>query len=156
MLFWRTRSRQGFKCERTWLSWNARFAGKPAGSLRKDGYVTVNLPGYGATLAHRIVWKMWYGSDPTYMIDHKNGRRHDNRIRNLREAEDEENQYNAKTRSDNTSGIKGVSWHDGKWRARIQANGKAMFLGHFTDKGAAEAAVATARRALHKEYARHA
>ncbi|MGU0171669.1 HNH endonuclease [Escherichia coli] len=44
------------------------------------------------------------------MVDHINMIRSDNRIVNLRAATRAQNGQNSKTRSDNASGVKGVSW----------------------------------------------
>ena len=62
-------------------------------------------------------------------IDHENGIRSDNRWSNLREAEQSENCMNVAKRSDNTSGVTGVSWDrfTKKWYVSIKGN----FLGRF-------------------------
>ena len=64
--------------------------------------------------------------------DHINRDRQDNRRENLRVCTTAENQHNAKIRSDNTSGFKGVSFnrHTEKWEARI-GNGNRIYLGLF-------------------------
>jgi hypothetical protein len=82
-------------------------------------------------------------------VDHIDRDGLNNRKSNLREGA-EINARNQGIRKDNTSGFKGVSWHEdgkyGKWRAEIQVNGKQHRFGHFDDKdGAARAYDAAVR-----------
>lgn len=69
-------------------------------------------------------------------VDHINGNGLDNRRCNLRLCTDQQNNWNARTRKDNSSGYKGVSWHkhQKKWQAQIGLNGKRISLGYFKDK----------------------
>lgn len=99
-------------------------------------------------LAHRLAWFMTYGKWPEGEIDHINGDPGDNRIANLREATRSQNAMN--TRRGN-----GVCWHKGrnKWQALVKAKGKSHYLGHFDDRGEAEAVAAAAIRELHGEFA---
>lgn len=67
-------------------------------------------------------------------IDHINGIGLDNRKCNLRKFQtSSQNNANSRTRKDNTSGAKGVSWHkrDKKWQANIQVQGRPIGLGYF-------------------------
>lgn len=69
---------------------------------------------------HRWLWEELVGPIPIgYEIDHENGTRTDCRLKNLRCIPQAINMRNAAMRSDNTSGVKGVSyWSSGKaWRA---------------------------------------
>jgi len=52
------------------------------------------------------------GAKPNQRVDHVNGNTFDNRKSNLRLATVTENNWNAKTRKDNTSGYKGVHWRE--------------------------------------------
>jgi len=76
------------------------------------------------------------GKWPKKYTDHINHIRDDNRLLNLREATDGENQKNSSQRKDNTSGITGVGIHkqSGKWQARIKLDSKLKHLGLFDDK----------------------
>jgi hypothetical protein len=67
-----------------------------------------------------------------------------------------QNQYNARIRKDNRSGVKGVYWYPkyGKWTAKIRAGGKAKTLGYFPCKAAAAVAYARASVELHREFGR--
>ena len=80
--------------------------------------------------AHRVIWKMVYGSDPHY-IDHINGDRTDNRISNLRSVTKAQNNRNKRLRSDNKSGVTGVHWYNprNKWRVDVRYNGKTKHIG---------------------------
>jgi hypothetical protein len=87
--------------------------------------------------------------------DHRNGNGLDNRRINLREATAGENNQNRRQRSDNTSGFKGVHWdkRSSKWRAQVNANGKAHRLGHYLTAAEAARAYDAAARELHGEFA---
>jgi hypothetical protein len=84
--------------------------------------------------------------------DHRNRNGLDNRRVNLREATKAQNAMNRRTRSDNTSGYRGVHWHLGKWQARITLSGKRMSLGHFSDLQEAVAVRQEAAREIFGEF----
>lgn len=115
-------------------NWNARWAGTPAFAIRRELYWvgTINSVRY---VAHRIIWKLVYGTDPVG-IDHIDGDGHNNRLDNLREATQAENCKNAARRADNTSGATGVYWqkHRRHWFAVINLHGRSRYLGSFTSK----------------------
>jgi hypothetical protein len=73
---------------------------------------------------------------------------------NLRIANEFQNQHNRRRRRDSSSGLKGVTPQDGKWKAEIRANGKWYYLGFHTTKEAAYAAYCEAAKRLHGEFAR--
>lgn len=64
-------------------------------------------------------------------IDHINNDPLNNHIENLRWATREENSRNTQIRSNNTSGVKGVSWDKSrrKWLAQIRVDGIKVNLG---------------------------
>ena len=99
-------------------SWNTRYAGKVAGSIHKaTGYKRVGIDG-GSYMAHRIIFKMFFNSEPE-QIDHISGVRTENRIENLRTSCALKNQHNRVRNRNNTSGVSGVIFNraSGKWRA---------------------------------------
>jgi len=108
--------------------------GSLAGHAHVTGYIYIQVNGERYR-AHRLAWLYMHGKFPENNIDHKNGNPADNRICNLREATFSENSMNTKLRSDNSSGIKGVSWNKAKskWNARITVRGRRRCLGYFDD-----------------------
>jgi hypothetical protein len=126
-------------------------AGSVAGCEAK-GYILIGVAGR-LLKAHRLAWLLHYGSDPANDIDHINGVRSDNRIANLREANQSQNMHNRRADKDNSSGIKGVCWNKwkGKWMAYV--NGK--HYGYFLTKEEAGAAARSARELLHGQFACH-
>lgn len=105
----------------------------------------------GVRRLHHIIIPVQLGM----MVDHIDGDGLNNQRSNLRVCSCSENQWNARTRKDNKSGIKGVSWHKqhNKWYACIQHKGKQVCLGLFRDLDEAKAVVETARARLHGEFA---
>jgi len=103
---------------------------------------------YVLYLSHRLAWFLHYGVWPTDQIDHINNIRDDNRILNLREATNFENQGNRKIQKGGTSKYKGVCWdrEKSKWVAYIQVNYKMIKLGRYTTEE--EAALAYNKAAL--------
>lgn len=119
-----------------------RKNGRRVGWLHKTtGYRYVSFGGHEYK-EHRIAWAIHFGEWPIGQIDHRNRKRADNRITNLRDVGGSENQWNIGVRKDNSSGFPGVSFHIGskKYIARIRLNGKRVHLGYFsTAEEAAEA-----------------
>ena len=117
-------------------------AGDRAGYVSKTKkYRRVEIDGksYGE---HRIIWAWHTGAWPADQIDHKNGVRSDNRIENLREANNSENAQSRHTvRPDNSSGCAGVYYaaRDKRWIADIYIDGKRTVVGRFADRDSAVA-----------------
>jgi len=109
--------------------------GEVAGGLNiSNGYWQIRVAGE-KYLAHRLAWLYVYGYFPENDLDHRDRIRHHNWIDNLREATKSCNAKNAKIRSNNASGITGVSWYKRKkkWQAYIQdKKHKVIYLGIFT------------------------
>jgi len=100
---------------------------------------------------HRVIMK----AKENQYLDHINGNKLDNRKSNLRFATYQQNLCNRPKQSNNTSGFKGVSWHnqDKKWRVRISVMGKVKHLGLFDNIRVASKVYQEAARYYHKEYA---
>ena len=75
------------------------------------------------------------GLDISQLVDHRNLNTLDNQRGNLRPANRSQNAANAKIRSDNKSGYRGVFFYPsyGYWDARIRVRGKEYILGRFSD-----------------------
>ena len=135
----------------TWKVRTARNvkAGDIAGSLDGGGYLLISVRSR-LHKAHRLAWLYVYGEWPTDQIDHINRIGTDNRISNLREATNKQNNQNRSKSSHNTSGHTGVYLvkQNSKWRAQIMHNYKQIHLGYFTD---IEGAL-SARKAAEKLY----
>lgn len=115
--------------------WNTRYAGKAAGWKRR-GYLVVTLKvgdRLRRIMAHRVVFALVSGRWPIDQIDPEDRNRAANKIETLREATYAQNMQNASLRSDNTSGVRGVTWHKRycKWQARIAVNRHHFHLGYF-------------------------
>jgi len=127
--------------------------GSKAGSLNKDGYIKVSID-QKKIFAHRVIFLMHHGYLPEE-VDHINGNRSDNRIENLRASTKVENHYNEKIRSNNKSGVKGVSWHKAsqKWQVIVTACKRKISMGLFNDFELAELVAHEARAKFHGKFA---
>lgn len=124
-------------------------AGKIAGRRGdRQGHLACNMDGV-RIYAHRIAWAMHYGAWPERQIDHINRIPSDNRIANLRQVTGAENAQNKGLIKFNQTGVAGVSFSQGKWRARITVNGKERSLGRYENIADAIEARRIAVRNLH-------
>ena len=121
------------------------IAGTPLG---RGGYKRVSVDGKNYLL-HRLVFLWHYGYMPENEVDHIDKDSTNNRIENLREVSRSCNIRNSNERVDNTSGIKGVTWHKrlNRWGVRI-FNKKEIHLGYFEDFTEAAAHRLAAEQAL--------
>lgn len=128
--------------------------GDRAGTFIKGGrrYVSVDGKRYGE---HRVIYFMHHGYVGG-LIDHRDGDHRNNLINNLRAATKGQNEQNTGKRKTNTSGYKGVSFHQprNKWRASITADGKRRHLGYYDSPTSAHEAYKSAARSLHGDFAR--
>lgn len=116
-----------------------------------NGYLGIHLEGRQYH-AHRVAWLWHYGRWPDGVIDHINGDRSDNRIRNLRDVSIALNGQNRfGPQKNNKSGFLGVMWNKAaqKYAARIRYNGKFAHLGFFDDPVEASKAYMAAKREKH-------
>lgn len=125
-------------------------AGSPAGKPTNKGRISFMLDGV-FYLAHRLAWLYVHGTWPADQIDHIDGDPTNNRISNLREATQSQNQQNKhRPNRTNKSGCLGVqSRKNGKFVAEIQIEKRRVYLGIFENLDDADAAVIEARKTLH-------
>jgi hypothetical protein len=126
-------------------------AGAEAGTITNHGYRRIMLDGT-KYLAHRLAWYIAYGAMPAGQIDHINGNRADNRLKNLRDVSQSVNQQNQRrAQIGSGSGLLGVHYYKarGKWQAHITVGGRSRSLGYFAIAEDAQAAYLAAKRQLH-------
>ena len=130
--------------------WNGRRAGRRAGYKHK-GYYRLKI-GSEPYAAHRVVWKLAYGSIPNDMqIDHIDGNGMNNRLDNLRLVTNLQNQLNRK--ADSGRRYKGVYQHRGRFKAEITYEGTRIYCGLFPTERIAAFAYDETARDLHGEHA---
>jgi hypothetical protein len=130
--------------------WNSRNAGNEAMTAICDGY-RCGIIERRTLKAHRVIWALVHDAWPEGDIDHINGDRADNRLRNLRSVDRRENCRNRAVGNLNTSGIVGVFWskRQKRWGAHIGIGARVTkHLGWFKDKADAAAARKAAERNL--------
>lgn len=127
-------------------------AGTIAGKRTQAGYIQITYRGKHFS-AHRLAWAFHHGEWPELDIDHVNRIKIDNRIANLRQATQSQNNANQGVYRTNRHGAKGVTpLPSGSWQAQIQVRGKNHYLGAFRDKDEAVAAYAAAARQFFGEF----
>lgn len=103
--------------------------------------------------AHRVAWFYMTGTWPQKELDHKDGNGWNNSWANLREATPAENQCNTKLRSDNLSGVKGITFYAGRKKPyRVWLNCRS--LGSFATLAEAKAVRELAARESHGKFYR--
>ena len=128
--------------------------GKIVSNIEPIGYLRVCLH-KKQYKAHRVIWMMHYGYMPEF-LDHIDGNKTNNCIKNLRLATKQQNACNRKIGKTNKSGIKNVSWlkNRKKWHIQISANNKKHHW--FTkDLELAELIAQEARRKFHGNFANY-
>lgn len=112
-----------------------------------DGYRYVGF-NYNEFLAHRIIWLWVTGKWPACQVDHVDRNRQNNKWTNLREATNGQNARNSGPQKNSRTGIRGVDIRRGKYRVRINVDGKEIVVGRFLDLQDA----INARKSAEKEY----
>lgn len=103
-------------------------------SKKNTGHIRIIISGKHY-LAHRLAWFYVHGEWPKHDIDHIDHDPSNNRIENLRDVSRKENLRNASISKRNRSGVTGVTWskQHSKWEAKIQGDGKRIFIGLFSN-----------------------
>lgn len=133
-----------------------QFAGCRAGGLSKGYWVIQFVRGgerHGA-FAHRLIFLWHHGYLPP-SIDHANRIKTDNRIENLRPADQTQQIANRGISPRSATGYKGVEYdkRKNKFRARIRAYGKRKNLGWFKTPEEAHAAYVKAAKEAFGDFA---
>ena len=140
-----------------WIKAKARRTkvGDQFGCLHHTGYRHGRFNGK-LYREHRLIWLLLRGTFPDGDLDHINGIRDDNRIENLRERNDQQNNYNKGSLPGSTSKYKGVSWNKWhkKWAAQFNYKGKVKHIGYFEDEKEAANAYDKYTKDIQKDFAR--
>lgn len=138
------------------LYWNCNRCktkiGDVAGTKTDRGYISVCID-RKRYRGHRLAWLHYFGEWPSMQIDHVNGDRSDNSIKNLRECTQFENSQNMAFSSKKASKYPGVHFHakTGKWRSAIRIDGNSRkYLGLFKTEQEAADAYSKAKMDAHK------
>ena len=125
--------------------------GSVAGYKNDKGYTVIRYKGKNY-YAHRLVWLYMYNKRPE-IIDHINLDKSDNRLCNLRECTQNQNQFNFLPR--NKLGVKGVDKRGNRYQAKITYHKKCYHLGMFGTLEDASQAYQNVAKILHGEFYRH-
>ena len=133
---------------------NCVHVGMCVGAEDSNGYqaTTINRKHYKV---HRLIFLMHHGWLPSE-IDHIDNNPRNNKIENLRPTTRRQNQFNAKIRRDNTSGVKNVTWsaQSKKWRVQVRhANGR--YTKYVDDLDLAALVAEEARNKYHASFAKN-
>lgn len=137
---WKVRPIHHFNTVRGMNRTNSQFSGCYAGQIHVThagkAYRKIKIQDRHYS-AHRLAWIITYGSiDPYLEIDHIDGNGLNNAISNMRLVTGRENSINRRKRSNNISGVTGVSWNrrNKNWRVRISDGQREVSIGSFSSK----------------------
>lgn len=130
---------------------DSTLIGTIAGTILEDGRWQIQVDSR-LYKAHRLAWFYVYGKWPEDQLDHIDGNPLNNRLSNLRECSQTQNQQNQfKPKAHNKTGYLGVSWDSSrkKYAARIRVDGKYKYLGRFDSVEEAAQSYLEAKRKYH-------
>jgi len=119
--------------------------------ITDHGYVRVcGRNGIRERYLHREIMK----AEKSFVVDHINGDKLDNRKQNLRICTQQQNCFNSKIPTTNSSGVRGVYWCNKrlKWIAQISHNNKTIPLGRYVDFQSAVEARITKEKEIFGEH----
>ena len=137
------------------ISRGGKAKGTIAGTQTFNGYRQIAIDGK-LYYEHRLAWLYMHGVWPTDQLDHINNDRSDNRLCNLREASQSENNANGLPRVGRI-GLRGAYYIEErrKWLAQIVANYQTIFLGYYDTAEKAHEAYINAAENIYGEFAYH-
>lgn len=123
------------------------YSSKPTPSRRYARLTILGRP----YMQHRLAWLYTYGSLPK-CIDHIDGDRSNNKLQNLRECTQGQNNANSRARK----GLKGAykARKSAKWNAVISVRGVSKYLGSFNTELEAHAAYCAEAKYQYGEFFR--
>ena len=130
---------------------NGRGKNRRVGYTRADGYMPLCVD-YTMLLTHRVAWAMAYGYWPTKHLDHIDRDPSNNRLSNLRECDDRENQQNLSAAGKGSTGYLGVHIdprRSDRWIALIGHQKKTRYIGYYRCPTAAYVAYCREKTRLH-------
>lgn len=139
--FIRIKNELGWYCKQEGEVFNK--SGKLLGA-DSDGYLVSKVVEDGKlkkVYLHQYVWFYFNGVLPN-IIDHINGNKKDNSLKNLRNVTAQQNQFNRLS-------AKGYYFCKNKWRAMIRINNKLIHLGYFFTEIEARMAYLAAKKIYH-------
>lgn len=113
----------------------------------KKTYIRIVING-NKYYAHRLAFLFMTNSIPD-VIDHENNNGLDNRWSNLRDCTSSQNACNRKLQVNNTTGVKGVTIENHKYRARVSLDGVRYTVGLFDTIEKAKTEIEVFRNKLH-------
>ena len=130
-----------------------KINGRLSACKHADGYLRSHINNK-IHYNHRLIFLIYYGYMPKY-IDHIDGNPANNKIENLRDVTNGQNQQNKKLNGNNRSGHKNVHWSNSmkKWCVQITVNEEVKTVGFYECLDVAGIAAQEARNKLHGEYA---
>ena len=108
------------------------------------GYVSINMvldSNYYQLYAHQFAYYLTYGR-VVEQIDHIDGNKSNNKIDNLREVTNQQNQFN--------TNAKGYRLQNNRYTSQIKVSGKSIHLGSFDTEQEAHKAYLDAKKIYHK------
>lgn len=126
---------------------NGINVGDKVGSIDDNGYIIIRIK-RKAYKAHRLAFLYMTGKWPEEFVDHIDKNRSNNKWENLREATNQQNQFNSKCHIDNKLNLKGIVYSYGKYRVTIRRK----HIGLFYDLNEAKEAYENAAKQYYGEF----